>query len=555
MAGRWIPKLILAGLGGLILVVAPLVAFFIDQSLHEGRVARNVVLDGVPVGGLPLTELAATLAETAGEYAARPLVIEFDDLEIRSTAGEYGFGLDVDATLAAVEAVDAANGGWSQFTGWVARLRRPATVGSLFVVDTSVARRSLNQQADDLAIEPSEPSITFDGEGLVLDPGDAGREVNVDATLEAMVSSEALEGIPGVWRSIPPSVSRGEVIALFTGLKRRIDAGLILFSDGVEEFVSPATFASWITVQAVGGGLTVQFAETEMHRTIEERFLGYAQGSLAYAYDVVDGVPVVIEVSDTRLLCCDLGVVELLKAVAVGNDDGLIELPLRRATEDERAASIEVLGIAEAIGTFTTFHRCCESRVTNIHRIADLTRGVVIGPGESFSVNEFVGRRTSENGFVEGGVIYQRRFESDIGGGVSQYATTLFNAAYFGGLEMPIYQSHSLYLDRYPYGREATLSFPVPDLVIHNPTPFAVLLWPTYSDTSITVTLYSTPSAVVTETGQAVDQWRSCTRVTTYRLREYPDGRRIEDAVYAFYRPSAGYACDGLPIDEESSDG
>ena len=198
VAGRWIPKLILAGLGGLILVVAPLVAFFIDQSLHEGRVARNVVLDGVPVGGLPLTELAATLAETAGEYAARPLVIEFDDLEIRSTAGEYGFGLDVDATLAAVEAVDAANGGWSQFTGWVARLRRPATVGSLFVVDTSVARRSLNQQADDLAIEPSEPSITFDGEGLVLDPGDAGREVNVDATLEAMVSSEALEGIPGV---------------------------------------------------------------------------------------------------------------------------------------------------------------------------------------------------------------------------------------------------------------------------------------------------------------------------------------------------------------------
>jgi len=92
VAGRWMPKLILAGLGGLILVVVPLVAFFIDQSLHEGRVARNVarnvVLDGVPVGGLPLTELAATLAETAGEYAERPLVIEFDDLEIRSTAGE-----------------------------------------------------------------------------------------------------------------------------------------------------------------------------------------------------------------------------------------------------------------------------------------------------------------------------------------------------------------------------------------------------------------------------------------------------------------------------------
>ena len=113
MAGRWIPKLILAGLGGFILVVVPLIALFIDQSLHEGRVARNVELDGVPVGGLPLNELAATLTEAAGEYATRPLVIEFDNFEIRSTVGECGFGLDVDATLAAVEAVDAAHGEWS----------------------------------------------------------------------------------------------------------------------------------------------------------------------------------------------------------------------------------------------------------------------------------------------------------------------------------------------------------------------------------------------------------------------------------------------------------
>ena len=59
-----------------------------------------------------------------------------------------------------------------------------------------------------------------------------------------------------------------------------------------------------------------------------------------------------------------------------------------------------------------------------------------------------------------------RRFlpREAVGGGISQFATTLFNAAFFAGLDIPEYQSHSIYITRYPYGREATLSYPAPDL-------------------------------------------------------------------------------------------
>jgi vancomycin resistance protein YoaR len=221
-----------------------------------------------------------------------------------------------------------------------------------------------------------------------------------------------------------------------------------------------------------------------------------------------------------------------------------VELPLGprppgRTTEDAAA-----LGIVEPIATFTTSFAPGQSRVVNIHRIAELTRGVVIDPGSELSVNGFVGRRTAAKGFVPGGVIQDGVFDESVGGGISQYATALFNAAFFGGLEFGTYQSHSIYISRYPYGREATLSFPQPDLVIENPTPYGVLVWPTYTSSSLTMTLYSTRWATGEQTGQRESLVGVCTRVTTERTRTFvSDGHREVDSVHATYRPGEGIDC------------
>ena len=106
------------------------------------------------------------------------------------------------------------------------------------------------------------------------------------------------------------------------------------------------------------------------------------------------------------------------------------------------------MGIIEPIGSFTTRHPCCAPRVSNIHKMADAMRGQLIEPGQTLSLNDRVGQRTAEKGYVEAPVIYEAVMSSDIGGGVSQFATTLFNAAFFGGLDFGTYQSHSEFIDR-----------------------------------------------------------------------------------------------------------
>ena len=76
--------------------------------------------------------------------------------------------------------------------------------------------------------------------------------------------------------------------------------------------------------------------------------------------------------------------------------------------------------IVEVIGEFTTNYQPNQTRNINIQRIAELTQGAVIEPGGEFSINDYVGRRTRENGFVDAGVISNGVFTTSVGGGVAK---------------------------------------------------------------------------------------------------------------------------------------
>ena len=95
----------------------------------------------------------------------------------------------------------------------------------------------------------------------------------------------------------------------------------------------------------------------------------------------------------------------------------------------------------------------------------------MLKPGEIFSLNGIVGERTAANGFVEGFIIKGGKFKEELGGGVSQSATTTFNAMFFAGLKDIQHQPHTLYIDRYPAGREATVAWPTPGPEASRTTP------------------------------------------------------------------------------------
>ena len=114
--------------------------------------------------------------------------------------------------------------------------------------------------------------------------------------------------------------------------------------------------------------------------------------------------------------------------------------------------------------------------MTNIKRAATLLDGTIILPGKVFSLNGALGKRTEAKGFVSAPQIFNGRFEDAVGGGISQVATTLYNAAFFSGIKLVAHQAHQFYISRYPMGREATVSWGGPELIFRNDWPAAILM-------------------------------------------------------------------------------
>jgi vancomycin resistance protein YoaR len=182
--------------------------------------------------------------------------------------------------------------------------------------------------------------------------------------------------------------------------------------------------------------------------------------------------------------------------------------PLRQALEQDPAmrqipvqiadikpgfstADAKKLGITDQVGEFTTPFSPGEPRVTNIQRAAEVLDGFILGPGETFSLNAVLGPRTIEAGYVLAPQIEEGKLKDAIGGGVSQVATTLYNAAFMSGLALVAHTPHEFWISRYPQGREATVSWGGPELVFRNNWDAPLVMLVEAGDSSITVRFFS----------------------------------------------------------------
>ena len=193
----------------------------------------------------------------------------------------------------------------------------------------------------------------------------------------------------------------------------------------------------------------------------------------------------------------------------------------------------------ELVASFTSRYTPGEPRVTNIRRAAELLDGTTLRAGETFSMNDALGERTTDRGFVAAPMILGGRLVESVGGGISQVATSLYNAAFFAGLELVEHTPHSFYIDRYPMGREATVSWGGPELVFRNDWPAALTMRLTTTGDAITVRFFSARLGRRVETETAEPQLLTNGGFTVeYTRRVYRFGRLIRDEVFeAAYRP------------------
>ena len=525
-----------------LLVVA---AWALDSRGHDGKVARNVELAGAPVGGLTRPALKTKVDQLALRYQSARVYVTAPKGSFVTDAQTLGVSVEVDKTVDATMAVGRSGGTLHELGSWLrgvlARRRAPVQV----TVDEKAVYRTVPKEDPGPQSPPTEPTIKLEGSKLVAVEGKPGKGIDPREVIEELPDA-AKRGSPITVRvhrgEVQPRYEVGEAEKLADKAESLTTSSLAVKAGSQEAKVPVKTLRGWMKADATEDGLVLALDEKKATAGLAELLPDAGTPPKETGFNVVGGVPVVVP-GEPGTGCCATAAVDLIKRAVEDGRKSPLTLPLTKVDPKLTVDAAKALGVKEQVGTFTTPHKCCEPRVTNIHRIADMIRGYVIKPGETFSVNAVIGKRTKEKGFVVAPVIQDGEHAEDVGGGISQFATTTFNAAFFAGLDFGEYQSHSLYISRYPYGREATMGFPHPDLQIKNTTPYGVLIWPTYTGTSFTITLYSTHFVDATQTNQTTAPKGPCTRVTTERTRKYLDGTVKVDKVFALYRPAEGVDC------------
>ena len=159
-------------------------------------------------------------------------------------------------------------------------------------------------------------------------------------------------------------------------------------------------------------------------------------------------------------------------------------------TTDEANA----MGITERLATWSIPLSGTTARINNIRLLCKMINNSLVAPGDVWSFNQTTGERTEEKGFDKAAVIVDGKHEDQLGGGVCQVATCIYNAACFSGLGIENRVNHDFYIPAYDDEgfADATVSWESPDFAFKNDMSTYVLMTATASGDNVVVSMWGT---------------------------------------------------------------
>ncbi len=452
-------------------------------------IPRGTEVLGIDIGGMSESEAEAELTEALPAVLGRTVTV---------TAGPKTITLDAIASGLAIDA-----------RGTVEQTRErslnpgrlvPALFGAkdevqpVLSVDEAALTKAVAKISAKVDQKVREGRVAFKAGKTVVTKPREGRKVLTAETEQAL--REAYEsGATTVTAQVEltqPVIGAAEVDRVLTQFARPAMSGPVSVSLGGQAVVlSPTELDDYLKIRVVGTALEWTVDTDRMVADLVEDNENLINLPKDASFTFVQNKPVLVAGADGEKVD-PLTFGERMRAALVAPAPRSIVADVVPAGPDLTTEEAQNLGITEKISTYRSEYPIAPYRVTNIGRAAELINESLVLPGEIFSLNDTIGERTKANGFVKGFVIDKGDFKEDLGGGVSQSATTVFNAVFFAGLEDVEHHTHSLYIGRYPAGREATVAFGSKDLRFRNNFPTGVLIRAQHERGHIRVTFWGT---------------------------------------------------------------
>lgn len=517
---RWLKAAAIGSAAVVVLLV------LLEVATSAGRIHPGVVVGDVRVGGLGKTAAAERIAEQVAPRIGAPVVVTYGDKKWTVDSASIEASLDPAPFVESAYAVGRSGGFGEQIAQRASAWFGKARVSLAASADPTATTGVLDVISADVRIEPKDATVTIDGTEAAIVPSADGLDIVREAVeadlLEAFVSTE--RAFEAVTAAVPVEVVDADAQqALQDALMMLSAPAEIRFEDKTWTF-APADIAKWIvfekrdpvetstTPEAVEDDagseaatfsievprkvLVARIGADEISDTVLPKMGAIVVLPTDAAFSVSNGVVTIIPHKDGTGPDLPKLAEDLTGSLTVDGPRS-VELSTARVEPAITTEKAQGMGIKERISTYTTTYSASNKpRVNNIHTLADALDGALIPPGGVFSFNGHVGQRTAEKGYQEANAIVRKDgqlvLEPQLGGGICQVGTTFFNSVFFSGLPVVERRNHSFYIDHYPKGRDATVSWGGPDFKFKNDTDNWVVIKTAHSSGSVTISLYGT---------------------------------------------------------------
>ncbi len=515
-----LPQFIAALVSGVTLFLGVTVAWTLGyQLIYAGRIFPGVAVAGVDLSGLTRDEAAVKLSQTLSYPITGKILFRDGEKVWVASPAELGMVFDPSSTAGAAYNLGRSGGLFGALSGQVQARGAGASVPAVILFDQRVAFQYLTQISAQINQPVNEASLQLEGTNVVAKPGQVGRELKIEATLVylgAQLQSFADGEVSLVVQEIQPQVL--DVSAQADAARQVLSQPLTLvIPNSADGDPGPYVYDVQVLANLLGVQRVQNGAQTEVHVVLNadglrnlldpvKKQVDRPSSNAKFIFNDTTRQLDLMEDSKTgRAMDVNASIAAINEALFRG--EHTVSLVINEEQPQiPGTATGQDLGITELIASETSyFFGSSAERIQNIEAAAARFHGVMVAPGETFSMGAAMGDVSLENGFAEALIIYGNRTIKGVGGGVCQVSTTLFRTVFNAGFPVVERYSHAYRVSYYEKtasnaidprlaGLDATVYFPLVDFKFKNDTPYWILMETYMSNSSLTWKMYSTSS-------------------------------------------------------------
>ena len=469
---------VIIGLAVFILII--LAGAFAYVAAYSGKVYPNSSIAGVSVAGKNPQEAFTVLSK----YVSVPpeITLNYQDQIFKIKSSDIKLSYDLSASVQ--NAYEFTRGGdiFNDFEKRIKLFFYPNNFNLVTSFDESMLKKIVSIIAGQISIDSVDPSVSKVNGSILVNKGSAGKEVNQDKLISAIINNLAqnrkeeitvpVEDVDNTLNDTEAKdyASRAEkFFGKNISLKFEYDSVVLQDSD-IFKLLNPKGGYDGEAIED-----TLKTVAKTFERDPQNPKFVFENGKVTEFEPALDGIKIDTGQFETQLI-------RKLEDLEVSEEKSIeLNVPTNKTPPEITTDKVNNLGINELIGRGTsTYYHSIPGRVHNISLATSRINGTLVKPGDSFSFNTALGDVSAFTGYQQAYIISGGKTILGDGGGVCQVSSTLFRALLNSGLPITERQAHAYRVSYYEQGSspglDATVYSPSPDLKFVNDTPGYILI-------------------------------------------------------------------------------